>query len=338
MHNSLQKACTLGAALLAAISLAGAARTRATTSDSPPNPYEAMENWAKMPSGRTWGAAAGLAFDSKGNLWVFERCGGSTCAGRSEAPVLEFDSTGRYVNSFGAGMFVFPHGLFIDRHDNVWVTDADGKDGKGQQVVEFSPQGKVLLTLGQAGVAGDGPDTFNRPSGVVVAPNGDIFVADGHGGDSNARIVKFSKNGRFLKAWGKKGTGPGEFGELHAITLDAKGRVLVADRGNNRIQVFDQEGKFLEQWTQFGRPSGIFVDKKGTIIVPDNTDTRYPEWKRGIRVGNINDGSVTAFIPDPDPDPAHVGVGSENVVADAQGDIYASEVNRKMVKKYVKRP
>jgi DNA-binding beta-propeller fold protein YncE len=288
-----------------------------------------------MPEGRTWGAASGVELDSKGNLWVLDRCGANTCAGSSVAPIVEFDATGKYIQSFGAGMFVFPHGLFIDKKNNVWATDADGKDGKGQQVMEFSPEGQLLLTLGKAGVAGDGTDTFNRPSGVVVAANGDIFVADGHGGESNARVVKFSKDGKFIKTWGKKGTGPGEFGELHGITIDPKGRVLVADRGNNRIQVFDQDGNFLDQWTQFGRPSEIFVDKKGTIYVPDNTDTRYPEWKRGIRIGNINTVKVTAFIPDPDPDPTHNGVGAENVVVDAKGDIYASEVNRKMVKKYM---
>ena len=335
MIRDLQKACAVVAALSLTLLFAGAAGAQ-DHSDVLANPYRPIENWAKLPAGRTWGAAAGVSFDHKGNLWVFERCGSNTCAGRSEAPILEFDASGNYIKSFGSDMFVFPHGLFVDKDDNIWVTDADGKEGKGQQVVKFSPEGKVLLTLGKAGTAGDGPDTFNRPSGVVVAPNGDIFVADGHGGDSNARIVKFSKDGKFIKTWGKKGTGPGEFGELHAITMDSKGRVLVADRGNNRIQVFDQDGKFLEQWTQFGRPSGIFIDKKGLIYVPDNTENRYPEWKRGIRVGNLKDGSVIAFIPDPDPDPAHVGVGSENVVADAKGNIFASEVNRKMVKEYVK--
>lgn len=123
-------------------------------------------------------------------------------------------------------MFVFPHTIFIDHDDNVWVTDADGKDGKGHQVVKFSPEGKVLMTLGKAGVVGDGPDTFNRPSGVVVAPNGDIFVADGHGGTSNARIVKFSKDGTFVKTWGTKGKGPGQFGELHSIAMDSKERIF----------------------------------------------------------------------------------------------------------------
>ncbi len=326
---------TLAAALVLTFVLVGGALAQ-TASDSLPNPYRPIENWAKLPEGRSWGAASGLAFDHQGNLWSLERCGGNSCAGKTEAPILEFDPSGRLVKSFGAGMIVFPHGLFVDGDDNVWVTDADGKDGKGQQVIKFSPDGKVMMTLGKAGVAGDGPDTFNRPSGVVVAPNGDIFVADGHGGDSNARIVKFSKDGKFLKAWGKKGSAPGEFNEPHGIAMDAKGRIFVADRANNRIQIFDQEGKFLEQWTQFGRPSEIFIDNNGTMYVPDNTETRIPEWKRGIRIGSVKDGKVSAFIPDADQDPTHPSIGAENVAADANGNIYAAEVVRKMIKKYVK--
>jgi DNA-binding beta-propeller fold protein YncE len=297
--------------------------------ESLPDPYQqGIENWAKLPDGRTWGSAAGISVDSKGNIWVFERCGVNSCAGRTEDPILEFDRSGHLVKSFGSGMFVFPHSIFVDKDDNVWVSDADGKDGKGQQVVKFSPDGKVLMTLGKAGVAGDGPDTFNRPSGVVVAPNGNIFVSDGHGGDSNARIVKFSKDGKFIKAWGKKGTGPGEFGELHAIAMDPKGRIFVADRGNLRIQIFDQDGNFLDQWTQYGRPSGIAIDKHGTIYVAG--------IQSGIRVGNTNDGKLTALIPPPKQDPGHGGMGPEGVAADDDGSVYGAEVNRKMVVKYVK--
>jgi DNA-binding beta-propeller fold protein YncE len=325
----------LSAALVLLLIAAGKAHSQ-SGQDSLPNPYHVIENWAKLPEGRAWGSASGMSMDHRGNFWVLERCGANTCAGSSLAPVLEFDPTGQLLKSFGAEMFVFPHGLFVDRDDNIWVTDADGKDGKGHIVVKFSPNGKVLMTLGKLGIKGEGQDTFNRPSGVVIAPNGDIFVADGHGGDSNARIVKFSKDGKFIKAWGTKGTGPGEFGELHAIAIDSAGRVFVADRGNNRIQIFDQDGKFLDQWTQFGRPSGIYFDKKGMMYVPDNTDSRFPEWKKGIRIGRVKDGVVTAFIPDPDQDPAHSGTGAENVVSDSSGNVYAAEVDRKEVKKYFK--
>jgi hypothetical protein len=304
-----------------------------------PNPYQApTEHWGTMPPGRAWGSASGIAIDAKGNLWVAERCGANSCAGSTLDAVFEFDRSGKYLRSFGAGMFVFPHQIFVDRDSNVWVADADSKDGKGNTVVKFSPDGRVLMTLGKAGAAGDGPDTFNRPSGVVIASNGDIFVSDGHGGESNHRVVKFSKDGKFIKSWGAKGNGPGQFDELHGITIDSRGRVLVADRGNNRIQIFDQNGKFLGQWTQFSRPSGIFIDKNDVIYVPDNTSTSTtrPDWPRGIRIGSARDGKVTGFIPDPDQDPKNQGLGAENAVAAADGTIYAVEVNRRMVKVFAK--
>src|SRR5262249_50000752 len=136
-------------------------------------------------------------------------------------------------------------------------------EGKGQVVVKFSPEGKVLMTLGMAGVAGDPPNHLTQPLDVVTAPNGDIFVAEGHRGededarpDTVARIAKFSANGKFLKVWGRMGSGPGEFRTPHGLAMDSQGRLFVADRGNMRIQIFDQEGKFLDEWRQFSRLSG----------------------------------------------------------------------------------
>jgi DNA-binding beta-propeller fold protein YncE len=333
MRSAGKTVCFFALALFL-LPLKSFAAEAASDSTSLPNPYRTIENWAKPPEGHPLGGVSAVSLDRKGNLWVFQRCGANTCAGSTEDPIMEFDSSGHFIKSFGAGLIVFPHALFIDSDGNIWVTDADGKDGKGQQVIKFSPDGKVLMTLGKAGVAGDGPDTFNKPSGVVVARNGDIFVADGHGANSNARIVKFSKDGKFLKSWGERGTGPMEFGELHAITLDAKGRVFVADRGNNRISIFDQNGNLIDHWTQFGRPSGIFIDRKGKIYVPDNTDTR-PDWQRGIRIGTLKDGKVTAFIPDPDQDLAHRDFGAENLFVNAKGEIFGAQVFRKTVTKYV---
>ena len=308
--------------------------------NSQPNPYRAIENWGQLPEGRMWGQTSALDVDRDGNVWVSERCAGSTCAGRSESPILEFNPAGKLVKSFGAGMFVVPHGIRLDKDGNVWVTDSQGGEGKGQQVFKFSPEGKVLMALGKAGVAGNGPDTFNRPSAVAVASNGDIFVGDGHGGDSNARILKFSKEGKFIKAWGKQGSGAGEFSTPHSMAFDSKGRLFVADRENHRIQIFNQDGEFLDQWKQFGQASGIFIDKNDVIYVADNesNSTLNPGFKRGIRVGSAKDGSVTAFIPDPEPDPDHTPSGAaEGVGADASGNIYGAEVVLKRVMKYVRK-
>ncbi len=185
-----------------------------------PNPYATGEKFGQLPTDHPWGGVIAVAPDRDGkSIWAFERCGGNCLTSKLPA-VLHFDPTGKLIASFGADMFVFPHGIAVDKDGNVYVADADGKNGKGDVVVKFSPDGKVLLTLGHMGMPGDAPGYLNRPSAVAVAPDGTIFVADGHGGDSNARVVKFAADGTFIKAWGKKGTGPGEFDEPHGIALE----------------------------------------------------------------------------------------------------------------------
>jgi len=272
-------------------------------------------------------------------VWDFERCGANSCLGSDLPPILHFDMTGRLIKAFGAGMFVFPHGIFVDQEDNVWVTDAQGKEGKGHQVFKFSPDGKLLMTLGKAGVAGTGADEFNQPSSVLVAPNGDIFVGDGHGGDSNARIVKFDRNGKFIKTWGKKGTAPGDIDTPHTLAMDSRGRLFEGDRQNNRIQIWDQNGTLLDVWYQFSRPSGVFIDKNDIIYVTDSesesVSKNHDGWKRGIRVGRVSDGVVTGFIPDP-VEKATSTSAAEGVAADPAGNIYSAEVGPKRLMKYMK--
>jgi sugar lactone lactonase YvrE len=304
-----------------------------------PNPYTTIERWGQLPAGRTWGSTSAVDVAPNGNLWVAERCGANTCAGSDLAPILEFDPSGKLLRSFGTGLLVFPHGFHVDRDGNVWVTDAQGRDGKGHQVFKFSPDGKVLLTLGKAGVPGAGHDELNQPSDVAVAPNGDIFVADGHDSGSNMRIVKYSKDGKFIKTWGKPGTAPGELNVPHGIAFDSKGRLFVADRANNRLQIFDQDGTFIEEWKQFSRLSGIYIDNNDVLYGADSESNtkRNPGWKRGIRVGSARDGKVTAFIPDPEPNPdGSATSGAEGVAADANGNIFGAEVGPRMIKKYVR--
>ncbi|MEQ1772599.1 MAG: peptidyl-alpha-hydroxyglycine alpha-amidating lyase family protein [Burkholderiales bacterium] len=300
--------------------------------------WRTIAEWAQMPEGRTWGSTSTLDVDRAGNVWVFERCGANACSESALPPVVQFDPAGKFVRGFGAGLFVFPHGIHVDRDGNIWVADASGKDGKGQVVVKFNREGNVLLTLGKPGVAGDALDTFNRPSAVVTAPNGDIYVSDGHGGDSNARIMKFAKDGKFIKTWGNKGSGPGEFGELHGIALDSSGRVFVADRGNNRIQIFDADGKYLAEWKQFGRPSAVYIDQNDTLYVSDHASDakRNPGVRRGIRVGSAKDGKVTSHIPGVGSEPDKENV-PEGIAADGKGVIYGAEVALKSVSKYVRK-
>jgi sugar lactone lactonase YvrE len=219
--------CVLAIALLIP---GGLAISAADDPNSAPQLYRVDEGWAKLPPGRKWGAAVGVDIDRDGkSIWVFDRCAtADDCSESNLDPIQKFDATGKLVTSFGSGMFNYPHGLFIDRDDNIWVSDGRAKNGKGHTVMKFSPTGKLLTTLGKPGVAGDGPDTFNAPSDIYVTANGTICVADGHGGNTNARIVKFDKNGKFIKAWGKKGTGQGEFDQPHGLAMDSAGRLYVA--------------------------------------------------------------------------------------------------------------
>jgi sugar lactone lactonase YvrE len=326
--------------VVAMLACGGGANALASDPTALPNPYHVVDNWAKLPDGRHWGQVATVDVDFHGNLWVFERCGSNTCLNRTEDPILEFSPAGALLKSFGSGMFLSPHGLTVDKDGNIWVTEAqEGPGVKGHQIFKFSPDGKLLMTLGKAGVPGDGPDTFNRPSDVAVGKHGDLFVADGHGDNSNARIVKLTKDGKFIKAWGKKGTGPGEFDLPHALAMDSKGRLFVADRDNSRIQIFDQDGKFLAEWRQFGRPSGLFIDQHDTLYVADSesNNIRNPGYKRGIYIGSASDGKVTAFIPNPEPDPDPDKTNSsaaEGVAADAAGNVYSAEVAGRALKKY----
>ncbi len=331
-----------------------------------PNPYRLAEGWPTLPksmNGSRWGEVIRVHVHSDGNIWVFHRCfntvppGHATCIGRGDAnpPILEFDPSGKLLKSFGVGLFAYPHGFTIDGDGNLWVSDvndaatvlgmsAKNADGvvRGQEVLKLSPAGKVLMTIGKEGVSGNGPDTFDRPTGVAVAPNGDVFVTDGHSPNqhNSARVVKFSKDGRFIKTWGHLGPAPGDFDEPHDIFIGgSQGRVYIADRKNSRIQVFDQDGKFIAAWKQFGQPSSVFVAQDDTMYVgaafPDPAAKKGQ--LRGIVVGNAKDGSLKAFIPDPaDPDKLDVGTTASGIAADDAGTIYAADVAAHNLRKYIK--
>jgi hypothetical protein len=368
------------ALVVAGVALCGwrafAQATVAPTNDLP-NPYQAGQNIFKLPNGRTWGSTSAVDIDKDGvSIWVAERCGANSCADAATGamspldPVMKFDANGTLLKSFGAGMIAFAHGIHVDRDGNVWITDANDNRPRpargsapgtapppppaklvGHQVIKFSPDGKVLMTIGKAGVAGNPPEALTEPNDVVTAPNGDIFVAEGHAGQNNnappdtvARISKFTKDGKFVKSWGKLGSAPGEFRTPHSLAFDSRGRLFVADRGNVRLQVFDQDGKFLEETKAFSRLSGIFITKDDTLYGADSESsvTSHPGgWKRGIRIGSAKDFSVRYLIPDPEnPDPAKTTAGTsaaEGVAVDSKGNVYGAEVGPKALKKYTKK-
>ena len=312
--------------------------------NSAPNPYRLDADWLKLPEGRKLGQVPGVDIDPDGrSVWVFERCGARDCVNSTVDPIKKFDAAGNLVKSFGNGLFNHPHGFHVDREGNVWTTDNTGGNGKGHEILKFSPEGKVLLTVGKPGVAGNGPDMFNAPTDVAVAANGDIIVSDGHGGNTNARIVKFTSGGKFISAWGKRGDGPGEFGVNHSVAVDSSGRIFVADRGNNRVEIFSPDGAFQGEWKQFGRPSGLFIDKNDSLYVTDSESNmaQNPGFKRGVRIGSVKDGKVTAFIPDLEPAKEGTGAAAntwgESVAADDGGNVYVGRYDAGTVSRYVKK-
>lgn len=301
-------------------------------------------DWAEKPPGREWGATSAVYPDVDGvHIWVGERCGGNgNCLDTPDLdPILKFDADGKIVQSFGAGIIVWPHGLHVDAEGNIWVADARGdtERNKGHQVHKFSPDGELLMSLGIAGVSGKGAYFFDQPCDVLVAPNGDIFIADGHSASGNNRIVKYNSAGVYLTEWGGTGSNPGQFRTPHALAMDSNGLLYVGDRSNRRVQVFDQDGNFVTDYYQFGRPSGIFIDSNDHIYVADSesTEQRNPGYRRGIRVADLNGGAyVYGFIDDPLEIPAGTSA-AEGVAVDAAGNIFGAEVGPTRLVKYTPR-
>ena len=322
------------------------------------NPYKVIRDWAKFGKEmRPWGGSNGVAVDKDGkSVWAVDRCGPGTtpgCLGTNVNPVHLFDATGKEVRSFGGGMFVWPHGIHVDKEGNVYVADAraptpaevskqpsEGK--KGSVVVKFSPDGRVLMTLGMPGMKGNPPMMLTEPTDVVTDPaNGDIYVAESHTDveDPNlvGRISVFDRTGKFLRIIGKTGTGPGEFRTPHAVEFDSQGRLIVMDRHNHRVQVLTKQGQFIAEYPEFGRGSGLAIDSSDTIYVADSESDkgRHPGWLRGIRIGNLKDGKVTGYIPAHKTD-APDGAMGEGIAIDAAGNLYTAEANLRGVTKYTK--
>ena len=309
-----------------------------------PSPYRTVENYLQLPPGRTMGSSSSVAVDRAGHIWLVDRCGANNCAGSPLDPVMEFAPDGKFLRAWGAGMFLFPHGLFIDRNDDLWIVDGHADGTRGYQIFKTDHAGKVLMTLGKPGATGSGDGEFNEPNAVLVAPNGTIFVSEGHTAyKTSARIQKFAADGKYLAQWGTHGTGAGQLEVPHTLAMDSKGRLFVGDRWNSRIQIYDQNGKLLDSWSQFGRPSGIYIDRNDVLYVGDSESRdaegygHNPGVKRGIRVGSARTGKVQSFIPDTFETPEKSATsGAEGIWADDHGVIYGAQVQQKAIVRYVK--
>jgi DNA-binding beta-propeller fold protein YncE len=345
------------------------------------NPYNMVNDYFKLPAGRTWGSTSTIDVDKDGtSIWIAERCGANSCLDaatgqiKDVATVMKFDTTGKLVTAFGNGLLVFPHGMHVDKDGNVWVTD--GQDNaprpargagappapagppqpgpgagatKGHQVFKFSPDGKLLMTIGKPGGSVAPGECCFQPNDVITSPDGRfVYVAEGHSSSAGwtAKVLKFDASGKFVSEFGKWGNGNGEFDQPHALAFDSQGLLYIGDRNNNRIQVFDQNGNFKEKFYQFSRPSGIYIDKDDNLYVADSesgsVSQNHQDWKRGIRIGSLKDKDkkVTAFIPDPETRirPDFTGTSAaEGVVVDSKGVVYGAEVGPRRVSRYVKK-
>ena len=327
------------------------------TGEGFPNPaLHTTTKWGQLPAGRSWGTSAGVDIDPiDGNIWAYERCGARGAVGKGPVdcdnspldPIFKFDrNTGAVLANFGKGVMVTPHGIAVDKEGNVWIADfAGNKAGtKGHQVHKFSPKGVKLLSLGIAGKPGNADGQFNQPNDVIVGPDGSIYVGDGHNaqgmttaerieeglkkGDTS-RISKFSPDGKFIKSWGKIGFHHGEFRTPHSLAFDSKGRLWVADRGNHRIEIFDQEGNYLESRYSFSRPSGVFIRGETVYVIDSESGPlSHPNWHDGVRIGPVDQDRVVAFIPphvSKRPEKIYAGSAGEGVAVDPEGNVYAAE-------------
>jgi streptogramin lyase len=308
-------------------SLLGADVAEISVADSIPAPvisYDVDPDWPKEPSPMAWEAVPGVAFDGRDCIWVFTRT--------YEDPVRVYRTNGDFVRAWGTGAFVSPHHLRIDRHGNVWAADF-----KGHVVRKFSQDGALLLTLGTPGVPGDDAHRFNEPTDMAITADGSIFVSDGY---KNSRVVHFNRSGTFVKDWGRLGNSPGEFHLPHAIAVDSRGLLYVADRSNSRIQIFDQRGCFCDEWKSLIVPWGIWITPTDDIWVcgaspmvnPHEVDAHDQILMRFDRTGRVH--QLWAFPRDM--------MGNDQVrwihgiAVDNDGNIYLGEIRGKCVKKYMR--
>ena len=280
----------------------------------PSLPYKVVKDWAQLPTGWNFGECSGVAVDKRDNVWVFNR---------GKHTVIEFDPNGNMLQSWGEGTVVSSHGIRVDADGNVW-----GIDVKGHVVIKYSPAKRVLMILGnRQGVAGknDSKDAFAEPTNIAFEPNGDFYVSDGY---VNSRVIKFNRDGEYLTHWGTKGTGDGEFNLVHDVVRDSRGRLYVADRTNQRVQIFDGNGKFLGKWTGIGSPWGLdYVARENAIYMCDGVNNR---------VIKLNlEGEIQGVLGSYGKTPGKFDF-AHSIAVDSTGAIYVAEIKNWRVQKFVR--
>ena len=277
-------------------------------SNPPPLPYELEANWLKLPAGWNLQETPGVAVGPRQQVYIFHR---------GDHPIIEVDRAGKFVRSMGEGLFGAAHGMKVDSEGNLWVTDRGD-----HTVLKISSVGRVLMVMGRKGQPGEGEDNFNSPTDIAFAANGDFYVSDGYG---NSRIVKFTKNGEFITAWGKAGQGPGEFNLPHAVAVDADGKVYVGDRENHRLQVFDANGKFLEAWDHVGSPWGLHITPEQEIFMADGHNNRVLKLDRN--------GKILGALGKKGKLPGQFNF-AHHLAVDLLGNLYVAEIKNWRVQKF----
>lgn len=296
-------------ATLLLASLASSLPLLAELKSGPPLPHQVVKDWAKLPKGWNFGETSGVAVDKSDNVWVFNR---------GTHPIIQFDKNGNFIQAFPDVQVTSSHGIKVDDEGNVW-----GVDVKGHKVVKYSPDGRVLMVVGRSPGNDSSTDSFNEPTGISFGPNGDFFVSDGY---VNSRVVKFNRDGDYLLHWGRKGTADGEFVLSHDVCLDAQDRVYVADRTNERVQIFDMNGKFLGKWTDIGAPWGLTYSKKENAI--------YMADGKNNRIIKLNlDGQVLGVLSSQGRAQGKVDF-AHHIAVDSAGALYVAEIKNWRVQKF----
>ena len=271
--------------------------------------FRATRNFLKLPDGWTLGACSAVAVSGKGEIYLFHR---------GQHPILCFDRDGKFLRSWGDDLIKIAHGLRVDRNDNVWVTDVGG-----HRVYRFDPTGKLLLALG-TGQPGTANDQFDKPTDIAFGPQDEVYISDGYG---NSRVMRFNMQGQLQTSWGTLGDQKGQFHLPHSVIVDGEGRVLVGDRENNRIQVFNRDGEWLATWNGFA-PYGLAFDPDGTLFVADGRANQVlvldDKGKVRKRIGKSGNGVGQFLMP-------HM------LAFDGDGNLFVAEVNGQRMQKFLRK-